>query len=193
MKRFGLLILSVFLFVSGTALFSEPARDVSAPAKVHELVLLHTNDHHGTVLPHNGLGGLAERAAYIRGIRALNPNVLLLDAGDLNTGTALSNMFSAEPDILAYNMMGYDVLEAADLLSDKIFHCHFKDTPRGGHGCKPIGDSNTPCASLLMKLKMMGYKHMVSVEYECPTDPTPGLNKSLGFIRGVFAAIGGFN
>ncbi|QQO08346.1 bifunctional metallophosphatase/5'-nucleotidase [Breznakiella homolactica] len=78
------------------------------PGKIYELVLLHTNDHHGTVLPNGGLGGLAERATFIKSVRAENPQVLLVDVGDINTGSALSNMFSAEPDIKAYNMMGYD-------------------------------------------------------------------------------------
>ena len=76
--------------------------------KTYELVLLHTNDHHGAILPAGGRGGLVERAAYIQAARDANPNVLLLDAGDINTGPALSNMFNAEPDILAYNLLGYD-------------------------------------------------------------------------------------
>ena len=79
--------------------------------KTYELVLLHTNDHHGVVLPGNdGRGGLAERASFVKSVRAENPNVLLIDAGDFNTGTALSNMFNAEVDILAYNMIGYDAM-----------------------------------------------------------------------------------
>ena len=113
MKRFGtLLILSVFLFVSGTSVFATPARDIGrapqAQVQAQELILLHTNDHHGVVLPNNGRGGLAEIAAYVKGVKALGSNVLLVDAGDINTGTALSNMFDAEPDFQAYNIMGYD-------------------------------------------------------------------------------------
>jgi len=73
-----------------------------------EVILLHTNDHHGAILPNGGRGGLAEIASYVRAVKAVNPNVLLLDAGDINTGSAISNMFNAEPDILAYNIMGYD-------------------------------------------------------------------------------------
>ena len=78
--------------------------------KTYELVLLHTNDHHGSVLPNDGRGGLAERASFIKSVRAANPNVLLVDAGDINTGTALSNMFAAEVDIQAYGLMGYDAV-----------------------------------------------------------------------------------
>lgn len=75
-----------------------------------ELILLHTNDHHGAILPSNGLGGLAEIGSVIKGIKDVNPNVILVDAGDINTGSALSNMFKAKPDILAYNIMGYDAV-----------------------------------------------------------------------------------
>ena len=92
---------------------SQPPAQVGQPAaqvKVQELIVLHTNDHHGVVLPNGDRGGLAWRASYINGIKAMSPNVLVLDAGDINTGTALSNMFNAEPDILAYNLMGYDAV-----------------------------------------------------------------------------------
>lgn len=78
--------------------------------KAYELVILHTNDHHGAILPVNGAAGLAERATFIKETRAANGNVLLLDAGDINTGTALSNAFKAEIDIKAYNLMGYDAV-----------------------------------------------------------------------------------
>ena len=88
----------------------EPEGVQREAGRVYELVLLHTNDHHGAIMPINGRGGLAERAAFVRSVREANANVLLLDAGDLNTGSALSNMFAAEPDILAYNLMGYDAV-----------------------------------------------------------------------------------
>ena len=85
----------------------KPALVVQA-SPIYELVLLHTNDHHGAILPTGGLGGLATRASYINIVRNTNSQVLLLDAGDVNTGSALSNMFAAEPDLRAYNMMKYD-------------------------------------------------------------------------------------
>ena len=76
----------------------------------YKLVLLHTNDHHGATLSKDGNYGLAERATFIKSVRKTNENVLLLDAGDINTGSALSNMYAAEPDILAYNAMGYEAI-----------------------------------------------------------------------------------
>lgn len=108
MKRFRTLIaLSVFLLAGVFTLFAEPAREAGG-GKTGELILLHTNDHHGVILPNGGKGGLAEVSAYVKAVKAVNPQVLLVDAGDFNTGSALSNMFAAEPDILGYNIMGYD-------------------------------------------------------------------------------------
>ena len=107
----GLLIVAaalfIFAFVSGCA-GGTPALKREA-GKTYELTLLHTNDHHGAILPTaDNRGGLAERATFVESVRKGNPNVLLVDAGDINTGTALSNMFAAQVDIMAYNAIGYD-------------------------------------------------------------------------------------
>lgn len=87
--------------------------------QVRELILLHTNDSHGSVLPVDSIGGLAERATFIRQVREQNPYVLLVDAGDINTGQPLSNMADAHPDILAYNAMGYDAVTVGNHEFDK--------------------------------------------------------------------------
>ena len=99
----AVLLVTMLMSCAGTA---KPVKREAG--KAYELVFLHTNDHHGSILPNNKLGGLAERATYIKAVRAANANVLVLDAGDVNTGPALSNMFYAEPDFNAYNLIGYD-------------------------------------------------------------------------------------
>ena len=106
-KRLLSLVLISLLVFSGT-LSAKGVADKLVD-KTYELTLLHTNDHHGAVLPNGNRGGLAQRASYIKAVKATHPQVLVIDAGDINTGPALSNMFAAEPDILAYNAIGYDV------------------------------------------------------------------------------------
>ena len=91
----------------------------------------------------------------------------------------------ANLDTGIYNQQCYDVLAAADILKDKIYHSHFKDTVKGGSGCLPIGDGDAPTAGLLRKFKEWGFKYMVSVEFEYPEDPAPGLRKSIAYMKDV--------
>jgi 2',3'-cyclic-nucleotide 2'-phosphodiesterase/3'-nucleotidase len=67
------------------------------------VVVMHTNDLHGQLLPKNGVGGIAEISTVIRSAR---PD-LVLDAGDISTGTFLSDEFQGEPTIQAMNRIGY--------------------------------------------------------------------------------------
>ncbi|HEX4998356.1 MAG TPA: bifunctional UDP-sugar hydrolase/5'-nucleotidase [Terriglobia bacterium] len=71
-----------------------------APTRV---TIMHTNDLHGQIGPRNGQGGLAEIATIMRAGR---PD-LLLDAGDLFTGTYVDDRFEGRPTILAMNAIGY--------------------------------------------------------------------------------------
>jgi 2',3'-cyclic-nucleotide 2'-phosphodiesterase (5'-nucleotidase family) len=64
---------------------------------------LHTNDLHGQLLPRDRLGGIAQIASIVRTVK---PD-LLLDAGDIFTGTLLSDQFKGEPTIQAMNRIGY--------------------------------------------------------------------------------------
>lgn len=82
-------------------------------AKETELVILHTNDFHGHPLkfensPAKDVGGLPAIATFVKEIRDQYKNVLVLDAGDINTGRPESNFFKAEPDIIGYNYIRYD-------------------------------------------------------------------------------------
>jgi sugar phosphate isomerase/epimerase len=91
----------------------------------------------------------------------------------------------ANLDTGIHNMQCYDVLAAADILKDKIYHSHFKDTVKGGSGCLPIGDGDAPTAALLRKFKEWDYKYMVSVEFEYESDPAPGLAKSIAYMKNI--------
>jgi 5'-nucleotidase/UDP-sugar diphosphatase len=79
------------------------------------LVVLHTNDYHGTILPDYAdgikMGGIAEIAALIKTERSKEKNLLLLDAGDLTVSHQfISGAFDGQLDIALYNMLGYDAV-----------------------------------------------------------------------------------
>ena len=109
MRKRGSFLLIAFL-LTGVLHAAAIREERAAVGRSGELVLLHTNDFHGALLANNGRGGIAEVAAFVKEVRESNPNVLLVDAGDFNTGSALSNMFDAEPVILGFNMMHYDAV-----------------------------------------------------------------------------------
>src|SRR5437762_3350040 len=67
------------------------------------VVIMHTNDIHGQLLPRNGSGGIAELATVIRNGK---PD-LIVDAGDFSTGTFLADEFKGAPTIQAMNLIGY--------------------------------------------------------------------------------------
>src|SRR6185369_17586453 len=67
------------------------------------VVLMHTNDIHGHVLPENGVGGLAIIAAIVK---QQHPDILL-DAGDMFSGTLVSDTFYGESVMAVMNRMGY--------------------------------------------------------------------------------------
>jgi len=70
------------------------------------IVIMHTNDLHGQLLPRDGVGGIAEIASIIRNAK---PN-LIFDAGDYSTGTFLADEFKGAPMIQVMNKIGYDAL-----------------------------------------------------------------------------------
>lgn len=80
------------------------------------LTVLHTNDVHSYIDPfpanhpkNPNMGGVARRAALIASIRQENPNVLLLDAGDIFQGTPYFNYYGGELEFKLMSMMQYDL------------------------------------------------------------------------------------
>lgn len=84
--------------------------------KTQQLTILHTNDVHSYIDPfpadhprNANMGGVARRASLIEKIREENPNVLLLDAGDIFQGTPYFNYYGGELEFKLMSMMKYDL------------------------------------------------------------------------------------
>lgn len=81
-----------------------------------KLTILHTNDVHSHIDPfpeddprNPNQGGAARRAVIIENIRKEEPNVLLLDAGDIFQGTPYFNYYGGELEFKLMSMMQYDL------------------------------------------------------------------------------------
>lgn len=74
------------------------------------LVILHTNDTHSQIDPDDkGRGGVLRRKALIDSVRGIEPNVLLVDAGDAVQGTLYFTLYKGEVEQKMLNALGYDV------------------------------------------------------------------------------------
>ncbi|GAM14758.1 bifunctional metallophosphatase/5'-nucleotidase [Mesobacillus selenatarsenatis] len=83
------------------------------PGKPYELTIMHTNDTHAH------LDTVANRVAAIKQVREEKANTLLLDAGDVFSGTLYFNEFNGLADLEFMNMVGYDAMTFGNHEFDK--------------------------------------------------------------------------
>jgi len=86
--------LAICLLLLFAALFSPSAQGQD------QLVILHTNDLHGQ--------SLARLATLLAEQRELHPDLLWVDAGDLFSGTAISNLLQGKAEEAAVLELGLD-------------------------------------------------------------------------------------
>ena len=116
--------LALVALLSLVALARAPgARGADAPGKVR-LVVLHTNDVHGGILPRGAalaqldakedVGGHAALASFVRAERAAaaaaGAHVLLLDGGDVWRGTPEGDLTRGDLVVEAFGRLGYDAV-----------------------------------------------------------------------------------
>ncbi|WP_309089060.1 5'-nucleotidase C-terminal domain-containing protein [Domibacillus sp.] len=68
------------------------------------LSLIHTNDTHAHI------ENVARKATVVEALREENPSSLLVDAGDVFSGTLYFNQFKGQADLDFMNMLGYDAM-----------------------------------------------------------------------------------
>ena len=90
---------------------------LNVQAQNKQLVVLHTNDTHSTILPLNpnladtmkaGRGGFIRRIAMLKEERRKNPDLLLFDSGDFCQGSPYFTLYKGDVEVGLMNMMGYD-------------------------------------------------------------------------------------
>jgi len=85
-------------------------------AEVKELTILHTNDLHAHLFPRiapwisesRKIGGFANLATLVKQEKQLNPNNILIDAGDYFSGPYISTLTKGEAVIRSMNYLGID-------------------------------------------------------------------------------------
>ena len=90
---------------------SAPLLDVGRGEKL--ITILHTNDTHSQIDPlpptdgeYPDKGGVARRATLVKRIRKENPNMLLIDAGDVFQGTPYFNFYKGEVEYKSMSLIG---------------------------------------------------------------------------------------
>jgi len=90
-------------------------KELFASGEILKLSVVHTNDMHchfepfpDTDAEYPGRGGIVRLASIVNKYRKENPNLLLLDAGDMFQGTPYFNYFKGELIVKVMSQMGYD-------------------------------------------------------------------------------------
>lgn len=100
---------------SGAMALSLIPKELFASGELIRLSVVHTNDMHchfdpfpETDAEYAGRGGIVRLASIVERYRAENPNLLLLDAGDMFQGTPYFNYFKGDLIVKVMTKMGYD-------------------------------------------------------------------------------------
>ncbi len=133
-----------------------------AKKEIVKIVILHTNDVHSHIDPfpandpkYAGLGGVARRAALIQDIRNSEPNVLLLDAGDIYQGTPYFNKFGGELELKLMSKMAYDASAIGNHDFDNGIQGIVKQLPNASF---PLLCANYDFSDTAMGGKTLAYK-----------------------------------
>jgi 5'-nucleotidase len=128
-RLFSLVALLVLLVTAVGSAGAKPSGTVSVQ-------ILALNDFHGNLLPPSGssgrvstatgtvdAGGVEYLATHISNLRALNPNTVVVSAGDLiGASPLLSALFHDEPTIEAFNEIGLDFNAVGNHEFDEGWH-----------------------------------------------------------------------
>lgn len=152
-------IASLALSVAPGSLMAAGKTQFAQPRK---LTILHTNDQHSRIDPFDSTytknpnqGGFARRAKLISDIRKVEPNVLLLDSGDVFQGTPYFNMFGGELEFKLMSLMQYDASTMGNHDFDNGLEGFLKVLPNAKF---PFITSNYDFSNTILDGKTLPYK-----------------------------------
>lgn len=130
--------------------------------KSPRLTILHTNDWHSRIEPfpddggrNANRGGAVRRMRLIQQVRAAEPNVILLDSGDIFQGTPYFNFFAGELEMKLMTQMGYD----ASTIGNHDFDAGMENlVTQLGHADFPMLCANYDFKGTPLEGKTMPYK-----------------------------------
>ncbi len=119
MSRFTKIsVLLIAMVLIALLLAMQAASTQAAPPGTVDVQILSVNDFHGNLEPPSGssgrigavpAGGVEYLATHINQLRALNPNTVVVSAGDMiGASPLISALFHDEPSIEAFNLIGLD-------------------------------------------------------------------------------------
>jgi 5''-nucleotidase/2'',3''-cyclic phosphodiesterase and related esterases len=106
LKRAGQLLLALLMILHLPALL--PA--ASAAQGETTITIVHVNDVHSRVEQTDANIGYAKLAAFVKRLKAENPNTLLLDAGDTLHGQTIANLERGASIVRMMNAVGFDAM-----------------------------------------------------------------------------------
>jgi 5'-nucleotidase/UDP-sugar diphosphatase len=102
MKKIFLIFFMFMIFVGGVIYGKEV-----------KITIFHTNDTHGRGLDDNSIG-YGKVTTYVKQYKALDKNVLFLDAGDAFNGLPVIDLSLGRANLDVMNLMGYDAFTAGN-------------------------------------------------------------------------------
>ncbi|MDQ9126443.1 5'-nucleotidase C-terminal domain-containing protein [Serratia fonticola] len=177
-------LLSLLLCLSTSAMAAEPVN----------ITILGTSDLHGTFVPwdystdtENLAGSLSQIATQVHKIRAQQPNVILVDAGDTIQGNFVETFKNdkTSPMILGFNALDYDVWVMGNHEFDFGLKAlatplsQFKGTALAGNTLWDSGKPYLPAYKIVerqgVKIGIIGMDTPMTAEFAKGTDRIDGL------------------
>lgn len=178
-------LLAVLLCLGTSAMASEPVN----------ITILGTSDLHGTFVPwdystdtENLAGSLSQIATQVQQVRAKQPNVILVDAGDTIQGNFVETFKNdkTSPMILGFNALDYDVWVMGNHEFDfglkplSTSLNQFKGTALAGNILWESGKPYLPAYKIIerqgVKIGIIGMDTPMTAEFAKGTDRVKGLN-----------------